>query len=351
MTLDRLMITDFRCINNAVLDCNGSNILIAGPNGAGKTSCLEAIHFLIRGRSFRQPRAARLIRHDSSAFRLVGRLNDADSVHNVGIEGGRGGARIRHNGSDAKNLAEINQRFVVEVVEPEIHCLIAEGPEGRRRYLDYGVFHVEPGYLGAWRRYRQILKQRNAALKTGQSLDPWDQGLIEAAGMVDSYRHGYVRLLKDPIDEACSALGFSGITLEYKAGWDKDQTMAEALEASRERDRVIGTTHVGPHRADLKIRWNGRLAREQVSRGQQKLLATSLVLAQTKHLAELNDGRALLLLDDPAAELDANSLARVLELVATIPAQRIVTAIDASSIPLDDSFRVFHVEQGSVTAQ
>ncbi|MFK8052368.1 MAG: DNA replication/repair protein RecF [Woeseiaceae bacterium] len=349
MGLNRLSIANFRCIEEAQLDIDSRNVAIIGANGAGKTSILEAIYFLIRGRSFRQPRTDRLARHGEHQFQLFGQLSAGPVISKVGIAAGRGSSRIRINGEDAPNLASINRQLVVEVIEPEIHRLVADGPDGRRRFIDYGVFHVEPGYLKAFRRYSKVLKQRNAALKARQPLEPWNEAIIEAAAVVDSYRAGYVNLLDDPIAEACEALGFADISLEYRPGWDEKLTMAEALAASSERDQHIGTTHVGPHRAELKISWNGRLAREQVSRGQQKLLAASLILAQAKHLSNFNEGNAILLVDDPAAELDQDSLDRVLAYINTIPGQLILTAIDPLAVSRFENLEMFHVEQGHLS--
>jgi DNA replication and repair protein RecF len=48
--------------------------------------------------------------------------------------------------------------------------------EPRRRFLDWGLFHVEPDFLSLWRRYSRALKQRNALLKQGgpsRMLDTW----------------------------------------------------------------------------------------------------------------------------------------------------------------------------------
>lgn len=322
---------------------------VIGANGSGKTSFLEAIYFLVRGRSFRQPRNDRLVRHGAQQFRLYGEFQHQNRISKVGLEAGKGQTRIRINGEDHPNLASLNRDFVVEVIEPEIHQLISDGPEGRRRFLDYGVFHVEPEYLPAWQRYRKALKQRNAALKSGQSLNVWDQALTESAAVVDSFRQGYVALMNEPVEEICAALNLDGIRIDYRAGWDDALSMQEALAESLERDRKLGITHVGPHRADLKIDWHGRLAKSQVSRGQQKLLASALILAQTQHLATLNGGNALLLVDDPAAELDKQSLERVMAVIRRLPGQLILSAIDRQSLAQIPELDLFHVEHGVIS--
>jgi recombinational DNA repair ATPase RecF len=52
------------------------------------------------------------------------------------------------------------------------------------------------------------------------------------------------------------------------------------------------------------------------------------------------------LLDDPAAELDRNSLRRLMECVAGLGCQVIATSLEQEELPFPTAPRVFHVEQG-----
>ncbi|MEL6869666.1 MAG: DNA replication/repair protein RecF [Pseudomonadota bacterium] len=353
MILRELRISNFRCIEHATLQFDQRVCVIAGKNGAGKTSLIEAAYYLARGRSFRQPRHDRLIQHDQPQFSLYGQFDYGHHHHKVGISCARqGGHKIRIDGADAANLRLVAERLVVQVLEPEIHQLIADGPEQRRKFLDYGVFHVEPTYLTAWRRYKTALKQRNAALRTGAStasMLSWERALLEEGATVDSLRAGYVRMLAGTTAAITPLLGLPSITMDYRPGWNDAQSMEAALDVARERDAQQGTTSVGPHRADLRIQWGGRLARQQVSRGQQKLLAAALVLAQAKLLASLKSEQIVLLVDDPAAELDKDSLSRLMDVIRTVPGQLILTAIDPEAVVLPTDARLFHVEQGVVS--
>ena len=109
------------------------------------------------------------------------------------------------------------------------------------------------------------------------------------------------------------------------------------------------TTSVGPHRADLVLRMNDRRVREEVSRGQQKLLAAALVLAQTELFVATCGNDSVLLVDDPAAELDERSLGRLLRVLDTLPTQKILTGLSKAMLPPDQGAPVFHVEQGKIT--
>ena len=354
MILTELRIEQFRCLASAALTLDQPTTAIVGANGAGKTSLLEAAYFLTRGRSFRQSRHDRLVRHGADGFTLFGTLARNGQSDRVGAGWTRGdGPVFRINGDAARNLTPIAERLVVQVLEPELHRLVSEGPDQRRQFIDYGVFHVEPEFLRAWQRYRKTLQQRNAALRKGiggKALAAWKPALIESAVLIDGLRRGYVKLLADEVGQRSAALGFTDIALEYRPGWGEGLDFAEALSRAESRDQEQHTTTVGPHRADLKIVWRARMAREQVSRGQQKLLAASLVLSQAHLLARVKDNRVLMLLDDPAAELDQSALERLMAEALAVPGQRIVTAINPDQRQLPTDTVMFHVEQGVVSA-
>jgi DNA replication and repair protein RecF len=140
------------------------------------------------------------------------------------------------------------------------------------------------------------------------------------------------------------------LTLQYRRGWSEEEELAEALRASEARDREAGSTQVGPHRAELVLRLDDRRLQDEVSRGQQKLAAAALVLAQVGTESSLRPGRSVVVVDDPAAELDAESLQRLLGALADLDAQLLLTALAPAQLRAEPGFPVFHVEQGEVRA-
>ena len=147
-----------------------------------------------------------------------------------------------------------------------------------------------------------------------------------------------------------SVLALSGLEpeLHYFKGWAQDVSLAEALVASKPRDESKRLTHPGPHRADVIIRMSGRPAREVLSRGQQKLVAVAMTLAQLNLLQQATETTPTLLLDDPAAELDGEHLRRFIEQVMRLRSQLVLTSLHAESRLFGTPNRVFHVEQGRV---
>lgn len=349
--LGSLRAEQFRAIRSATLDFAPGLNLIYGQNGAGKTSLLEAVFLLGRGRSFRTRSSERLIEHGEAWSRVVGRVLGALGEQVVGVELSRNeGTRARISGQPPANLSELAVAFPVQVIDPEIHRLIEDGSSRRRRWLDWGVFHVEPRFGSEWSRYQRALKQRNAALRTrnAHEVGMWDTELDRAGEILTAARTKVVEALAPRWMALCERLAGLQLSMHFHAGWDTDRALRDVLRENLERDRERGTTTSGPHRADLRLRYRGRLAREVLSRGQQKLVAVSLTLAQLQWLKEEHGLLPTLLLDDPAAELDPVRLAGFLEEVQRLETQLIVTSLTSDATPLGQPEMLFHVEQGRV---
>ena len=139
-----------------------------------------------------------------------------------------------------------------------------------------------------------------------------------------------------------------GTASAYSRGWSQEVPLPQALTDSRARDESKGQTHSGPHRADVLVRMAGRPAREVLSRGQQKLVAIAMTLAQIQLLQERTSLAPTLLLDDPAAELDGPHLLRFIEEVGRLNCQLVLTSLQPHLDLFGKPERVFHVEQGGV---
>ena len=346
MPLKRVRVESFRCLTEVELPLHPRRNYIFGPNGAGKTSLLEAIYLLGRGRSFRTRLNRRLIQHGQQGFSVYGELDLGGNVHRLGVGCGPNGLDLRLNGEAASGMAALAELLPIHVIEPNIHDLVEGGPRDRRRFLDWGVFHVEQGYLETWRRYRRILGQRNAALKAGSGAAGWNVSLLEAGAAVDSARGRYVAELALALQGLGEDLLGYPLEVKYLRGWAEKMAFEEALEASAGRDSVKGATQAGPHRGDLSVSLDARGVREEVSRGQQKLVAAGLILAQIRVFAADRGYGGVLLVDDPAAELDKHALEGLMSVLDELPAQQVITGLSEHALPAPPGYPVFHVEPG-----
>jgi len=350
MSLIEITVADLRCIERAELVVAPSLTLLWGDNGAGKTSLLEAMFMLGRGRSFRTRNNERLIRYGQDRLRVIGRVTELNQTEQVlGFEVSREGTIARIHGRPAESLAELSQVFPVQAIDPGVHRLVEEGGHRRRRWLDWAVFHVEPRFMERWLRYTRALKQRNAALKhPGDDVGAWDPELARLGESIAESRRRLLELLDPYWRETVTALSGLEVGLHYLRGWSQDQTLLEALQGSRARDEQRQVTHTGPHRADVAVRLHGRPARDVLSRGQQKLVAAAMTVAQLRLLQDATKVAPTLLLDDPAAELDAERLERFIAQVAQLRCQLVVTSLQSGSRLFGTPERTFRVEHGRV---
>jgi DNA replication and repair protein RecF len=352
VSLGRLQVTDFRCLRSAELELDPHFTLISGPNASGKTSLLEAMYVLGRGRSFRTRRLEHLIRHGAERFVVFGEVHTAHRQVPMGVEGSRTGIRAQIDGDKPSSLAELALQLPVQIIDPEVHHLIDEGPSRRRRFLDWGVFHVEQSFVGHWQRYQQVLKQRNAALKAHQPrsvVSVWDSDLVRSGELLSAARARYVTTLSPRAEAIGRNLLGMDLSLSYRSGWPKEQTMAEALQQSWTHDQEAGATQIGPHRAELAIRLDGAAVKDRISRGQQKLLAAALLIAQVKLFPEGSPVQPSLLLDDPAAELDHDRLGGLIREVSSQSVQLVVTTLHGEFSAFGEPGRRLQMSGGQIS--
>ena len=346
--------THFRCLESAELALGPRFNLISGANASGKTSLLEALAYLGRGKSFRGASTASLTQHGKEDFVLFGEVERAQGKINVGVRNGREGLEVRVGGESASGAAALAEALPLQVIDPDVHNLIAGGPELRRRFLDWVAFHVEHDHLMIWRRFRRALKQRNAALKARSSeaaIRSWNAEFLDLAVQLDDSRRRVLELTADSLEEHGQALLETDLSFEYQQGWSRDKSLETALEGGIERDLQMGSTQSGPHRADIRVSFDERQARKLVSRGQQKLLASAMILAATETAQAALEKPLLLLLDDPAAELDSDSIARLMAAVSALECQVVATSLEPEALVFPEQPVMFHVEQGVVTPQ
>jgi len=332
----------------------GWNVFV-GPNGAGKTTLLEAAYLLSHARSFRAGPKEGLVRHGAKAYSVFGRVEQGSTpALGVGLarEGGRLEARV---GGQAIPVADLLRHVAVVCFEPGSHELIAGPADLRRRFLDWGVFHVEHDFLAVWRSFQRALKQRNVLLRASggaAELDAWDNEFAQNGSALAAMR---VRYLQALVPATMAALGdllpeLGDVRIDLDNGWPASATLAEQLAVARDDDLRRGYSGSGPHRADWTIAFENAPRREHLSRGQEKLCALACVLAQARVFAEGRGEWPVICVDDLASELDEPHQEKLVQALAAVDAQILITGTYESTALRTAGIRParFHVEPGRI---
>lgn len=358
MLLEQLSIHHCRIIEQADLDLSPSMNLICGDNGSGKSSILEAVSILSKGRSFRTSRITDVIRNAEEALLIRAQSNDGDNRFTIGIERSKNTTRIRVNQQDVNTQAALSRYLPVTIIDPNSIDLVTGSPSLRRAYIDWIAFYLFPDFHKIWKNYQRILKQRNLCLRVPSylsALPQWTDELIKSQMLIQDYRErALVVLMPQLSDLSEKLLGSHQLTIKLTSGFAQTMTDMSA-DAQREfylerRDSDVKSARTlsGAHRADLQIFFNDNLAQISASRGQLKLIAIAMLLAQSRSIDPEEKRKGIIAIDDLAAELDGDNKQRLLECLRELQQQLLLTTTQSELIPLFDGDRMFHVKHGNV---
>ena len=361
MRLISLDVSGVRNLTSVSIDCVPGLNLFVGPNGAGKTAIIEAVHLLARGRSFRSATIAPVIQHGEGSLMVRTALHDESRGDvELGIEKYRDGrSTLRVDGRPERRASEMARLLPVQLMLPDASSLVFGAPQGRRRFIDWGTFHVKPSYLDELREYQRALLQRNAALRSTKGRGPslsseiaaWTERLIDLARSVEASRQGYLGALFPVVSDKLRDLGLDfALELSYHRGHREGSPLEDCLRENYPRDVRFGATHCGPHRADLQLSVGSERATATLSRGQAKVVASALLLAQAELTTRIGGRKSLFLIDDIGAELDERHNELLFRALEATDCQVFATA--ATEVSLGAAFlgpgrKLFHVEHGT----
>ncbi|MEZ0242900.1 MAG: AAA family ATPase, partial [Sphingomonas sp.] len=159
MALTRLVLTDFRNHQDAVLAPGAGFVVLTGENGAGKTNVLEAVSLLAPGRGLRRAALGEVARQGGSGgFGVAASLGGTEI--GTGTQPDAPERRlVRINGAAAAATA-LAEWLTVLWLTPAMDRLFVEGPGERRRFLDRLTLALNPGHAHHSARYEAAMRQR-----------------------------------------------------------------------------------------------------------------------------------------------------------------------------------------------
>ena len=369
MRIQRIELINYRnYAKEMILLSPGVNVFL-GQNAQGKTNILEAVYYAALGRSHRTSVDAELVRWEAREAKFSLDFLRFDVENRLEFLFFREKRR-----KIIKNSASVRMKDLIGTVNavlfsPEDLFLIKGAPAGRRRFLDMEISQADSSYFYDLAVYTRLLAQRNSLLKKirdGEAketeLSLWDAQMVPRAVRVVQKRMEVVKKIGAFASERQKSLsgGKEILSLRYELhGADEEGDMTNDLASwynkkmaeSARLDIARGATRFGPHRDDIAFFVNGADLRSYGSQGQQRTGVLSLKLAELAFFREETGEYPVLLLDDVMSELDRERREQLLDFIRGEEVQALVTATDEAYIPSGGFGQIFHVDNGTVTAE
>ncbi len=337
--------------------------VFVGDNGQGKTNLLEAIYVIAALRSFRTARLADLIAFEGDGAKLGARVLKQQLTRIYEVELAPGSRKVRLDGKAARPLSRYFGELNVVVFTPEDLGLPRGAPGDRRRFLDRGVFNLEPGYLATASDYDRVLRTRNSVLKQagqgalgGRQVDEllavYDAQLAQLAVAIVGARVRFLETLRPELVEAFAAITRTGLAAGVRYVSKLVGASAEAIEGQlrdgRTRDLATQSTQLGPHRDDIVLELDEREAGSFASQGQLRAIMLAWKTAELQILGRAQDDPPILLLDDVSSELDPSRNEFLFDHLATLAGQCFITTTHASHVLLRKERADYRIQAGHI---
>lgn len=358
MPVSTLNLTQVRNFKSAVFEFSPDINLIFGENGSGKTTILESLFVLGSGRSFRAPQLSKIIQKGTDGSLIEAELSPADRISDPlklkMRKKQQESAEYFVAQQSVSSVCELAKFMPVQLLNLHGYLLLGDAPEQRRKFIDWMMFHVEHSFMQIWQVYQRTLKQRNAALKMRSSdaeLMHWTRLLAEAGQALHASRTSVLdHWIEYALAQCADLPGVYDMSMVYKPGWPADAVdLSTALFDGLGRDRALGYTHAGPHRADLSITMGGFDAAHILSTGQQKTFVGMLQISQSEWMMGHSASRPVLLIDDLPSELDIYARELLAHKISELQAQVFMTSVNKDGFyPFikNRDYKMFHVEHG-----
>ncbi len=365
MLLNRLRLENFRIYSQVAVEFREGVNVLYGANGSGKTSILEAIYYLALIRSFRTRQDRNLVQKGKEMFRIEGFLETPQGSHfktHIAFSL-REGKVLSLNGERVTRFIEYIGTIPVVLIAPTDLTISQSGPQMRRRFIDIMLSQSNKLYLNNLKEYKRALKHRNLLLQQespdiGQ-LASWEALLARYGAQIIEKRRETIALLSDWVQALYQ--GLSATTDKVKMVYqtavkelsgDIENQLLHLLQQNRQRDRVLGSTSIGPHRDDVLFLLNGMPFRQVGSQGEHKTLIIALKLAEFRYLQQMHQQPPILLFDDIFGELDATRIQAMLARLTEI-GQVFVTTTSKNFFEkmheIPANFHYYNVKNGTIS--
>ncbi len=333
LLLDQVRVSHLRCHEDITWSLTAGLNLLIGGNGSGKTTLLEAVSLMVNGRSFRQSRSPLLLQHGQKHFMIHGQWHRFGPM-NLSVAGRQGQTSLRLQGRDIQRRKDVSESFPVLIDAPQGRRIMDGAPGERRRWLDALIMICYSSMRVNYERYLRAVMQRGRLLRrkiVSDELDVWEQQIVQYGMPIVQARESLLHELNVLLQQE-TGLTESAVSLSMRSPEYSFDAWLQRLKSKRYDDMKLGSLRFGPHVDVVNVHYQDREIRSAGSRGQQKLAAIALKMAECALWAKHRRLIPVILLDDCLESLDRNRQSRLFQRLQESPAQILMTAPDGVSI-------------------
>lgn len=360
MIIKSLELSNFRNYEHLNIQLSPNVTIFYGNNAQGKTNILEALYVACTTKSQKGSRDRELIRFNESEAHIRLMVDDDSISRRIDMhlkDKGQKGVAI--DGIPIKKAAELYGLMNIISFSQDDLGIIKEGPSERRRFCDMELCQLDKLYMHNLAGYEKALEQRNNLLKQlsfnpelKDTLDIWDDQLVSYGKYIIEKRNLFIEDINKIAFKIHKTLT-SG-NEELKIGYLPNVSVEEfkdVLLSNRDKDILLKTTSIGPHRDDMVFMLNENDAKKFGSQGQQRTSALTLKLSELELVKQNKKKNPVLLLDDVLSELDRNRQTKLLENISGVQTVITCTGLDEfvkNRIKYD---KVYKVTAGTVNEE
>lgn len=342
--IKKIQLNNFRNFKNFSLNFDSKVNILHGNNGSGKTNILESISLLSKGRGIRNSQLLNIIHKEENKFLIKSLLeinkSNIDLEIFTSFQDNKYKKNIKVNDNISnEDLKYLNSSLSFLIFIPEMERLFQSSPTTRRNFIDRLIFSYNKDYNKLINKYKKNILERNKILQNNIFDKNWIniiENEISILGQkIYELRHTQLTILNKQIKYLNKLNNYQfEIDLKiddsfYNPKLDLNIYLSNLFN-SRDLDKKLGGTKVGPHKSDISAQINGKFDASQLSTGQQKTVILMIILAQCNYLVNEKKIKPIILLDEICSHLDSYNRKILLDLINSFDIQFFLTGTEKS---------------------
>ena len=360
MNLKQIRLKHFRNYSDITVEFHSGINYLLGKNAQGKTNLLESIFYLSTTKTHRGSDDMDLIQTGYDYFGIDALLEKKGRMIEMRSHVNKNGKNLYLYRNPIKKVSDFIGECNAVLFCPDDMGLFGAQPRYRRRFVDLELGKLSKSYMSKLNEYYRLLKERNAALKSGSIPHEYFITLNEKmADLQCVILKQRVKFMDDLIQVSSEfyknlANDESELKVDYHSSININQDVGEMrtdllkkYDDTFEKDKMFKSTSIGIHKDDFVILMNGKDTSDYASQGQKRTVLLSLKIGIVLMIHKIIKDYPILLLDDVFSELDSVRRGKLLELLPN-EVQIFISATDLVEDIQDRKVHLFMIENGQI---